>query len=160
MSTVLTPVFTLGYQLRSIEEYLEELQEAGIDLVVDVRENPLSRKRGFSKSKLEERLAEVGIEYLHLEYVGNPARIRKADKPHAACLVDYAEHISEDPEILQRFAAHLKKWTESGKRICLLCYERHPDDCHRSILLDQTLEILSEPVAVEHLGPEGAPRFA
>lgn len=154
------PVFTLGYQLRSIDEYVAELVEADVQLVVDVRETPWSHKRGFSKTKLKEALGVAGIDYVHLKFAGNPKELRRAATSHAQCLSDYEEHIQADPGIIEQFAEHVREWLQKGIRACLLCYERHPEDCHRTILLDRALQVLRQPVSVEHLGPNGAPRFS
>lgn len=158
-ATTDVPVFTLGYQMRSIDEYIDELLEAGVDLVVDVRETPWSHKRGFSKTKLREALREAGIDYVHLKFAGNPKALRRNASSHAACLADYDRHIQEQPGIISRFADQLRDWTGAGVKACLLCYERHPDDCHRAVLLNRVLEEMEVPVVVEHLGPEGAERF-
>lgn len=154
------PVFTLGYQMRSIDEYIAELQEADVNLVVDVRETPWSYKRGFSKKQLEQALAEAGIEYLHLKFAGNPKKIRSAATSHSACLSAYDRHIQSQPALVERFAGYLSEWARSGVKACLLCYERHPDDCHRTVLLNRALEVLGRSVDVQHLGPDGAERFA
>ena len=128
-------VYTLGYQMRSLDDYISELQGAGVDLVVDVRETPWSRKRGFSKRQLQEALDYAGIDYVHLKFAGNPKELRRTATSHAACLAEYDLHIREDARIVQRFVEHLTEWVEKGIKACLLCYERHPDDCHRTILL-------------------------
>lgn len=154
------PVFTLGYQLRSIDQYVAELVDADVQLVVDVRETPWSHKRGFSKTKLKEALAVAGIEYVHLKFAGNPKELRRAAPSHAQCLADYEQHIEADPGIVERFAEYVREWVQQGVRACLLCYERHPGDCHRTILLDRALQVLNQPVTVNHLGPNGAPRFS
>lgn len=152
-------VFTLGYQQRSIEEYVAELKGAAVDLVVDVRETAWSHKPGFSKARLSEALAAAGIGYVHLKFAGNPKELRRAASSHAQCLADYDRHIQATPDVVQRFADYLQGWAEDGVSPCLLCYERHPEDCHRTVLLNRVLQLLDRPVKVEHLGPDGAPRF-
>lgn len=153
-------VFTLGYQQRSLREYVEQLQLADVDLVVDVRETAWSHKPGFSKARLAQQLEAVGIGYLHLKFAGNPKELRRTATSHAQCLAAYDRHIQEAPEIIEQFAFYVASWAEEGIRACLLCYERHPDDCHRAVLLNRVTEVLEAPVEVKHLGPEGADRLS
>jgi uncharacterized protein (DUF488 family) len=152
-------VFTLGYQARSLEEYVQALLAERIQVLVDVRETAWSRKPGFSKSALQQRLQQAGIEYVHARFVGNPKAIRAHAPTHADCLAGYQEHLTANEELLIQFEALMLAWLAAGLRVCLLCYERHPDDCHRSILLNLWADRHSRPVAIRHLGPEGAPRL-
>lgn len=72
----MTPLCTIGYEGYSAEEWLESLVENHVEIVVDVRAVPLSRKRGFSKTRLAEMLRTKGISYVHLEALGNPKPYR------------------------------------------------------------------------------------
>jgi uncharacterized protein (DUF488 family) len=152
-------IFTLGYQKRAIEEYVAVLQEAGVRVVVDVRETAWSHKPGFSKSALEGRLSAAGIEYRHAAFAGNPKELRKTAESHEACLTAYAAFLSDHPDVLVEFGTLIEELLDSERYVCLLCYERHPDDCHRSILLEQWMAETESPPTVEHLGKEGAERF-
>ena len=67
-----TPLHTIGYEGSSIDEFLATLGAVGIDLLIDVRDVPISRKKGFSKSALASHLAHHRIEYLHLKGLGDP----------------------------------------------------------------------------------------
>lgn len=62
----MSPVFTIGYEGRTINDFLADLRANDIKLLADVREAPTSRKRGFSKSALASALQDAGIDYLHL----------------------------------------------------------------------------------------------
>ena len=152
-------LFTLGYQKRSLEEYVKALLAERIQVLVDVREIAWSRKPGFSKTALQQRLQLVGIEYVHARCVGNPKAIRARALTHADCLAGYQEHLAANEELLIEFEALMLGWLVAGLRVCLLCYERHPDDCHRSILLNVWADRHGHPIAIRHLGPEGAPRL-
>jgi uncharacterized protein (DUF488 family) len=149
-------VFTLGYQQRSLEEYVRELITVRIQVLVDVRETAWSRKPGFSKSALQRRLAEAGIAYVHARFAGNPKVIRSRSTTHEECLLGYQHHLDANEEILAEFELHMLTWLEAGLRVCLLCYERHPEDCHRSILLDAWADRRGTPVRIRHIGPNGA----
>lgn len=122
-------VLSVGYERRSIEEFIELLVNHGVVKVVDVREKPASRKPGFSKRSLAEHLESAGIEYLHLRSAGNPFRTLKADIDH--CLQLYKSHLCENPEAVEMLAAELENET-----VAVLCYERDHESCHRSVLLD------------------------
>jgi uncharacterized protein (DUF488 family) len=152
-------VYTLGYQQRSLDEYVQALLAERIQILVDVRETAWSRRPGFSKSALQQRLRQAGIEYVHARFVGNPKAIRTRAPTHADCLAGYQEHLTTNKELLIEFEALMLGWLAAGLRVCLLCYERHPDDCHRSILLNLWANRQGWPVAIRHLGPDGAPRL-
>lgn len=154
-------VCSIGYQKRSIHLLLDELIAAGVTHLVDVRENPWSRQKGYAKGALSKALVEVGIEYVHLKHAGNPQEHRRLAASHAECLEMYAEYLAKRPEIVEQMDAELSPLLAAGSRVCLFCYERHPDDCHRSILLDAWGRIRGEtrPLTVDHLAPEGAERL-
>jgi hypothetical protein len=150
-----------GYQKRSISDLLNLLITGGVTHLVDVRETPWSYQRQFSRASLEPALKEVGLAYVHAKYAGNPKQIRRAAASHADCLRLYGIHLAEHPEIISQLRANLIELFERGARPCLFCYERHPADCHRNIVLDALKSDLSDlfDVKIEHLGPDGAPRF-
>ena len=154
-----TVVFTLGYQLRSVGEFIDELCAAGVDAVVDVRDTPLSRKQGFSKNALTVALASKGIEYFHARFAGNPRENRHGPITHKECLDRYRDYLDSEPQIIEELDSLFNGYFATAGRVCLICYERHPDDCHRSILLDRWCERMAPPVVIQHLGTEGAPRF-
>lgn len=146
--------------MRSIDEYIAELEAANVSLVVDVRETAWSHKRDFSKNQLRDALRKAAIDYLHLEFAGNPKELRSAAESHAACLSAYDQYLLDQSDLVRRFAEHLREWLSAGVRACLLCYERHPDDCHRTVLLSRAIEVMEESVNVRHLAPNGAERFS
>lgn len=72
-----TPVlFTFGYEGLTIDGFISRLKDARVNLIVDVRELPLSRKKGFSKSAFREHLAAAGIGYEHRPALGCPKPVR------------------------------------------------------------------------------------
>lgn len=153
-----SPLFSLGYQLRSIDDFVDVLVDAEVAVVVDVRETPWSRKPGFSKTALTEALSERGIVYEHARFAGNPKALRRAAETHEDCLVQYARYLDGRPDVVNELATLVGDHLEEGRAVCLVCYERHPHDCHRSILLERLRE--AQGVEVVHLGPEGAPRLS
>ena len=113
-------IFTLGTSTRSPSEFLEILRYYQIELVIDVRRWPSSKKfPQYNKASLEKLLREVRIEYLHLEELGG---FRKES---------YEEYMkSED------FLRSLYKVIEMAekRRVCLICAERFPWNCHRRFI--------------------------
>lgn len=150
-------ILTLGYEKRSIEEYIDVLTSADVRVLFDVRETAWSHKPGFSKARLRAELERVGIRYLHLPAVGNPKVLRSRAKTHAECLASYRIHLDQNPACEDSFDAAVREALLRGERICLMCFERHPDDCHRGIIAERWVR--RHGGRVEHLGPDGCPRL-
>lgn len=127
-------IFTIGYEAATIAEFLAALTNAGVERVLDVRALPLSRRPGFSKSPLRAALAEVGIDYIHLKPLGTPPAGREAARKgrHAELETIYAGQL-ELPEAIAAAARMLD--LAADKPSALLCFERDPGACHRSLLL-------------------------
>jgi uncharacterized protein (DUF488 family) len=140
---------TIGYEGASVADFLATLDAAGITVLVDVRELPLSRRKGFSKSALAGILQEAGIDYHHCRALGDPKEGRQAARAgrYAEFRKIYAQHIKTTEaktaldEILEIVASN---------NVCLLCYERDPNQCHRTIVAN----ILADRggIGVVHLG--------
>jgi uncharacterized protein (DUF488 family) len=128
-------IFTIGYEGTTVGEFIAALQSAGVERVIDVRALPLSRRPGFSKTALRGALEEAGIEYLHLKALGTPADGRAAARAgrHADLKRIYAGQL-ELAEAIGQSAQMLDLARE--KPSALLCMERDPAHCHRTLLLD------------------------
>jgi uncharacterized protein (DUF488 family) len=122
-----TTLCTIGYEGKTPAEFVQLLKRARVSVLVDVRELPLSRRRGFSKTSLRTSLEAEGIAYTHLRPAGNPYRAQKADIQK--CLRLYAGHLDRSPEVVELVLDEVR-----GRRAALLCFEAQPCDCHRSIL--------------------------
>lgn len=120
-------VFTIGYEGRQPDELIAMLRAHRVDRLIDVRERPSSRRKGFSKSALRDALAAAGIDYVHVRAAGNPLRHRHDDR--GDLLAAYTAHLDGVPEAVAELAAAI-----DGHRAALLCVERDPASCHRSIL--------------------------
>jgi uncharacterized protein (DUF488 family) len=124
-------LYTIGYEQTPARAVLDELEQAGIKLLVDVRAVAASRRPGFSKNQLKAGLDERGISYLHLRGLGTPkdgriaARSGQFDTLHKI----YTKHLKtpQAREELDELSALVKK---SGP-VCILCYERDHRHCHR-----------------------------
>jgi uncharacterized protein (DUF488 family) len=127
-------IFTIGYESTTVAEFLAALEQAGVERVIDVRAVPNSRRPGFSKNLLKNALAEVGIDYVHLRALGTPADGRAAARAgrHQDLERIYAGQL-ELPEAIAQGAQMLELAKE--KPSALLCYEREPGGCHRTLLL-------------------------
>jgi len=128
-------IFTIGYEATTVPEFVAALQKAGVERVIDVRALPLSRRPGFSKSGLRAALAESGIEYLHLKALGTSADGRAAARAgrHSELERIYAGQL-ELPEAIAQGALMIELARE--RPTALLCMEREPAHCHRTLLLN------------------------
>jgi uncharacterized protein (DUF488 family) len=128
-------IFTIGYEGATVPEFIGALTAAGVERVLDVRALPLSRRPGFSKSALRAALEQAGIEYIHLKALGTPADGRAAARAgrHADLERIYAGQL-ELPEAMAQSAQMLDLAWE--RPTALLCMEREPAHCHRTLLLD------------------------
>jgi uncharacterized protein (DUF488 family) len=131
-----TGVIGIGYEGRSIDEFVQELRSVGVSRLADVRLNPISRKPGFSKTALTKALAEVGIAYDHYRNLGNP-KVNRAGFSGTAQDLEAARAIYEarlqDPaatEAIEDLAAVGRE-----QKVAVLCFEADQDRCHRDLVL-------------------------
>ena len=124
-------LFTIGYEQTPAKAVLDELEQAGVKLLVDVRAVASSRRPGFSKSQLAAGLDERGIAYVHLRGLGTPKEGRLAARSGQYDTLQkiYTKHLKtpQAKEELDELSALVKK---SGP-VCILCYERDHRHCHR-----------------------------
>ncbi|MDB5678127.1 DUF488 family protein [Sphingomonas bacterium] len=127
-------IFTIGYEATTMDAFLTALKDAGVEQVIDVRALPLSRRPGFSKNSLAATLKEAGIGYVHLKALGTPKPGRDAAKKGDWRTMEavYAGQL-ELPEA-QAEAAKMRDLA-AEKPSALLCFERDPRHCHRTMLL-------------------------
>lgn len=126
-------VFTIGYEGADPERFRTALLGAGVALLADVRAVALSRKRGFSKTALREGLESSGIGYLHLVALGTPKEGRAAARAGDAGTLRriYCEALRTEAAgaALENLAS-----LASAEPVCLMCFERDPEHCHRRII--------------------------
>ncbi len=124
-------LFTIGYEQTPHKAVLDELEEAGVKLLVDVRAVTSSRRPGFSKRQLAAGLDERGIAYVHLSALGTPKEGRLAARGGNFDLLQriFSKHLKtpQAREELDELSALVKK----AGPVCLLCYERDHAHCHR-----------------------------
>lgn len=129
-------IYTIGYEGSSIDDLIATLLAVGVECLADVRELPLSRKKGLSKNSLSERLSEASIEYLHFKQLGDPkaGRLAARSKDYSKFEAIYLAHLSS-PAAQQSLAELLK--VAEQQVTCMLCFERCAHVCHRSYIADQ-----------------------
>lgn len=131
-----TILFTIGYEGISLEEYLVRLLKNDVRILVDVRNNPLSMKFGFSKNQLKRYCESLGIRYIHFPEVGIQSEHRQELNDQS----DYnklfkiyrknnlSKTVSVQTEILNLLKA--------SQRIALTCFEANICKCHRKHLAE------------------------
>jgi uncharacterized protein (DUF488 family) len=134
-------IFTVGYEGFDIDEFADGLKKKGIRLIADLRKNPVSRKRGFSKNLLRQNLETRGIEYIHMPGLGTPTEWRKQAKAQLITrdkmFRDFTKKIiPAHPTELQELRELAKK-----KKVALLCYETEAADCHRRCVSDELVRL-------------------
>lgn len=126
-----TKLFTIGYEQTPATSVLDELEAAGVKLLVDVRAVAASRRPGFAKSQLKAGLDERGIGYIHLRGLGTPKEGREAARSGDIPKLEkiYGAHLKtpQAREEMDELAALVAK----AGPICILCYERDHTHCHR-----------------------------
>jgi uncharacterized protein (DUF488 family) len=147
-------ISTIGYEGSTIQSFVAALRHASIEVLIDVRDLPLSRKKGFSKNSLAQILAESDIEYIHLKGLGDPKDGRLAARAGKFDLFQkiFGRHMQTDIALRDlEIAADLVK----DRRACLMCFECHHGNCHRSIVaerLAQMTQLTVTPLAVQNAG--------
>jgi hypothetical protein len=124
-------LFTIGYEGKSVEYYTNQLIEADVKVLCDIRRNPLSMKYGFSKSQLKSVVESAGIEYIHFPELGISSEKRqelKTKKDYDKLFSDYEKYLlkNEVPGLEKIYKLLL-----SNKRIALTCFEADCNSCHR-----------------------------
>ena len=133
-------VSSVGYEGCEIATFVDAIQAAGIDLVADVRLTPLSRKQGFSKTRLGAALGDIGVRYEHLRSLGNA----KENRPlfaGAELEVGRARYRAglRTPEA-RHALGELASWRQEH-HVALLCFERDEERCHRSVVLEELAQL-------------------
>ncbi|MFN7936983.1 MAG: DUF488 domain-containing protein [Bryobacteraceae bacterium] len=131
--------FTVGYQSYSADLFISDLKTNGVELLIDVRENPFSFKRGFSKSSLAAILSEARIGYAHRRELGTPKEIRdiyKGTGDATVALRRYEDYLSRNIHLLNWLLYEIQQ-----KKVCILCVERDHNACHRGVIARKIQEI-------------------
>ena len=133
-------LFTIGYEKAALSDFLATLQHNAIDSLLDVRELPISRRKGFSKNVLREAVETAGIRYQHEKRLGAPKWLRdqlKHDHDYKIFFKRYKEHLTQQNDLLEQLAHN---W---AGRVALVCYERSYHECHRSIIAEALIPLIN-----------------
>lgn len=128
-------LFTIGYQGLTIERFITKLIQDKIATIVDVRTNPISRKKGFSKKALSEILLDHNINYIHYKELGSPKELRNElynEYDYTVFFNKYENYVNTQANSLNDLKSNIQQ--NSKNNYCLLCFERDFNTCHRSIL--------------------------
>lgn len=123
-------LFTFGYEGLTIDGFVARLKDARVNLIVDVRELPLSRKKGFSKTAFRAHLAAADIGYEHWPALGCPKPVRdqyRDDGDWAAYTRGFLAHLGAVKAEVRNLAT-----TARNHRACLVCFEADFGFCHRT----------------------------
>ena len=146
-----TVLFTIGYEGISLEEYLNRLLKNDVKVLVDVRNNPLSMKYGFSKSQLKRYCESLGIQYIHFPEVG----IQSEQRQELNTQSDYdnlfaiyrRNNLSKTTDSQNEILRLLKQY----KRIALTCFEANICQCHRKHLAEAIEKMPNFNYEVKHI---------
>lgn len=144
-------LYTIGYEGLTSESFFGALARHHIETVVDVRELPISRKPGFSKSTLARLAAERGLNYLHLPALGCPREIRhdyRADGDWTRYTQRFLKYLNTQDTAVRQLAVQALR-----EQCALLCFEADPAYCHRSFVAERVQELSRGQITVIHLPP-------
>lgn len=125
-------LFTIGYEGKTLEQYINLLIINDVHLLCDVRKNAYSQKYGFSKSQLEKACVGVGIKYVHIPQLGIESEFRqdlRSQKDYDNLFEFYEENTLKQN---QEYLLKVSELIDSEKRIALTCFEHNPKECHRA----------------------------
>lgn len=141
-------LLTIGYEGLDLSQFIKCLTWHKVEVLVDIREIPLSRKKGFSKSALADAMVRHGIGYEHIKALGSPGSIRKqlkTDWDYTAFFSAYEDYLNGQSRALQS----LRRIIEQNRRVCLLCFEKAHEQCHRSRVANRMAETFRGHLTVE-----------
>ena len=145
-------VFTIGYEGLRQDSFIAHLKYWKIDVVADVRDRPLSRKKGFSLTPLKDLLKEHGIEYLSCKDLGAPKELREelySTWNYQRFFKKYKKTILNGNHSID----HIYDMILDNRRVALLCFERNPDTCHRKVVAEKLKGINGNGMKIVHIKP-------
>lgn len=144
-------LFTIGYQGYSQHAYLKALAARSVTVLCDLRRTAISRDADFARLALSRACAESGIRYEHLWQLGAHSETHRAGRvrqDRESFLEDYRLRTLPNQQALLE---GIHGWLLNGERVALTCFERRPDECHRSCVADQLQQTFGEPCTPIHL---------
>lgn len=144
-----TQLFTIGYEGANLAAFLACLERNAVECLLDIREIPFSRKRGFSKTPLSRALEERGIRYVHFKELGSPGSVReelKLSRDYGKFFREIEKYLATQAEGIERAYGYVGRMT-----CCLMCYEKLAAMCHRKIVASKIKERDGKGLEVRHL---------
>jgi len=142
-------LYTLGYEGLSLDQFIAKLKGNNVEAVVDVRELPLSRKRGFSKTRLAEALYDAGIGYQSIRALGSPRELRRQlrqTRDWGTFSIQFEQHLNSQSDVLGELVECAYR-----KPTRLMCFEYDSSLCHRSIVAKRAVSLANNGITVKHL---------
>ena len=144
-------LYTIGYEGVSIEQYINKLILEDVHLLCDVRKNAYSQKYGFNKSQLEMACVGVGIRYVHVPDLGIDSSKRqdlRSQKDYDILFDEYERTtLAENRDAL----CYVRQLVDEYKRVALTCFEKNPNQCHRSRVAKTLLNIANNRLPLTHI---------
>jgi len=145
-------LMTVGYEGLSLQEFFGILEKCKVKTIIDVREMPLSRKKGFSKTSMAAELAKRGISYRHIQALGCPKPVRNDYRETGdwqAYTVRFMNYLQTQRDVMQDLAEIIQ-----NERCCLLCFEEDYNFCHRKYVAEGLAPLVPDQLKINHLtGP-------
>lgn len=144
-------LFSIGYEGVSIDSYINKLLSNNIQMLIDVRANPISRKYGFSKNQFERYVTNVGIKYIHMPELGIPSHLRRNldyQEDYEALFDYYALNML--PEQTEKLG-ELENLLYDNQRVALTCFEADYHCCHRSRITEYFASQPKFEVSIQHI---------
>ena len=145
-------LYTIGYEGLNEKSFLAWLNRYNISIVADVRQVPLSRKKGFSKTALNKILSKHNINYINFQSLGTTKEMREELKKtgnYKKILNKFRRTLNEKTQDLDEIHTLL----DDGKNVTLLCFERDPQMCHRRIVAEEIKKRDGNGLKVKHIQP-------
>ncbi len=142
-------LYTIGYEGKSIDGFINHLKQEGISTLVDVREIPISRKKGFSKTILSQHLKKNNIEYVHFKKLGSPKLLRKkvfVDNDYNYFFKEYSKYLKTQIDIIEELYQ-----TILSETCCLMCFEKEAEYCHRKIVAEEIKNRDGNGLKIKHI---------
>jgi len=142
-------IYTIGHSTQAIEQFVAKIKTHGVSAIADVRSAPFSRHNPqFNKDELQSELKHSGIRYV---FLGNELGARSRDE---CCYVDDKVQYALLAETAS-FKSGITRVVEGARRyrIALMCAEKDPADCHRTILVAK--HMIREGFEVQHILANG-----
>lgn len=142
-------LFTMGYEGANIDAFIVNLLTNNIKCVLDVRAIPFSRKPGFSKTKLAQKLKHADIKYIHLSDLGTPKDIReklKSTHDYSSFFKQMDDYLTTKKDSIEDAYHYVMNST-----CCLMCFERLVAQCHRKVIAEKIKARDGDGLQIKHI---------